>query len=99
MSNIDFSVAMSVYKNDNAIHFERALDSITELQTVKPSEIVLVVDGPIGDELNAVITKYEKKYSQDDTRCKIWSSWGFSFCNRYLSCFIQKVIKYPDKLE
>lgn len=62
MSNIDFSVAMSVYKNDNAIHFERALDSITELQTVKPSEIVLVVDGPIGDELNAVITKYEKKY-------------------------------------
>jgi glycosyltransferase involved in cell wall biosynthesis len=53
---------MSVYKNDNAIHFERALDSITELQTVKPSEIVLVVDGPIGDELNAVITKYEKKY-------------------------------------
>lgn len=67
MSNIDFSVAMSVYKNDNALHFERALDSITDLQTVKPSEIVLVVDGPIGDELNAVIAKYEQKYASFKT--------------------------------
>ena len=66
-NNIDFSVAMSVYKNDNALHFERALDSITDLQTVKPSEIVLVVDGPIGDELNAVIAKYEQKYASFKT--------------------------------
>lgn len=59
----DFSVAVSVYKNDKSNYFERALESITDLQTIKPSEIVLVVDGPISDDLNAVITKYEKKYN------------------------------------
>lgn len=63
MKSIDFSVAISVYKNDNATFFERALESITELQTVIPSEIVLVVDGPVGEDLNAVILKYEQKYS------------------------------------
>lgn len=57
-----FSVAMSVYKNDNAQHFDRALESITAFQTVKPSEIVLVVDGPVDDKLNGVIKKYEFAY-------------------------------------
>ena len=57
-----FSVAISVYKNDNPIFFDRALESITDLQTVQPDEIILVVDGPVSDELNAVIKKYEEKY-------------------------------------
>lgn len=57
-----FSVAMSVYKNDNAQHFDRALESITAFQTVKPSEIVLVVDGAVDDKLNGVIEKYELTY-------------------------------------
>ena len=59
---MNFSVAMSVYKNDNPIFFDRALESITDFQTIKPSEVVLVVDGPISDALNNVILKYEKKY-------------------------------------
>jgi len=58
-----FSVAMSVYKNDNPIFFDRALDSITNKQTVKPSEIVLVVDGPVPDETNKVIDKYSAQYN------------------------------------
>lgn len=62
MSNLPFSVAMSVYKNDNAEFFDRALKSITEEQTVKPNEIVLVVDGPVGDEINQVIEKYSSAY-------------------------------------
>ncbi|MBE6707018.1 MAG: glycosyltransferase [Ruminococcaceae bacterium] len=62
MMETKFSVAISVYEKENAVFFNRALESITEIQTVKPSEIVLVVDGPIDDELDAVITKYEKKY-------------------------------------
>lgn len=57
-----FSVAMSVYKNDDAQCFDRALESITTLQTIKPSEIVLVVDGPIDNALNGVIEKYERAY-------------------------------------
>lgn len=52
----NFSVSMSVYKNDNTEHFNLALDSVIN-QTVKPSEIVLVVDGPVSDNLNDSIRK------------------------------------------
>lgn len=58
-----FSVAISVYKSDDPKFFDRALFSITEMQTIKPDEIVLVVDGPVCEELNRVIEKYEHLYS------------------------------------
>lgn len=56
---IAFSVAMCVYSGDNAEFFDRALESITDLQTVKPSEVVLVVDGPVPEMIDDVIEKYE----------------------------------------
>ena len=58
-----FSVAISVYKSDDPEFFDRALFSVTEMQTIKPDEIVLVVDGPVCEELNCVIEKYEQQYS------------------------------------
>lgn len=57
-----FSVAMSVYKNDKPIFFDRALQSITENQKVMPTEIVIIVDGPVDEKINAVIEKYSEKY-------------------------------------
>ena len=54
-----FSVAMSVYKNDSPIYFDRALESITKQQSIKPNEIVLVVDGPVSEEIDNVIEKYQ----------------------------------------
>ena len=62
MDSLKFSVAMSVYKSDNAEHFDRALCSITEEQSVKPDEIVLVVDGPVSEDIDTVIAKYSEKY-------------------------------------
>ncbi|MBQ6825224.1 MAG: glycosyltransferase [Clostridia bacterium] len=59
MSCYKFSVAMCVYKNDNPEHFKLALDSVLN-QTVKPDEIVLVVDGPIPSSLQNVINEFEK---------------------------------------
>lgn len=59
---MDFSVAISVYKNDKSRDFDRALESITSLQTVKPTEIVLIIDGPVPEEINEVIAKYESLY-------------------------------------
>ena len=56
--NISFSVSMCVYKNDNPEHFKEALESIIN-QTIKPDEIVLVVDGPIPDSIDEVIKNYE----------------------------------------
>ena len=42
IGKIPFSVAMSVYYKDNAAFFDKALQSITEKQSVMPAEIVLV---------------------------------------------------------
>ena len=62
MNDTPFSIAMSVYHKDNATYFERALKSITEQQTIAPSEIVLVCDGPLNGELDAVIDCFQKRY-------------------------------------
>lgn len=58
MSN-EFSVSMCVYGGDNAAHFDAALSSIIE-QTLKPTEIVLTVDGPVPESIEAVINKYQQ---------------------------------------
>lgn len=50
-----FSVCMSVYKNDKPEDFLVAVRSIFN-QTIVPNDIVLVVDGPIGDKLRSAIT-------------------------------------------
>ena len=62
MEHTPFSVAMSVYFKDDAGFFDRALQSITEEQSVMPDEIVLVCDGPIGKDLDSVIEKYQSRY-------------------------------------
>lgn len=56
---MNFSVLLSVYKNDKAEDFRIALQSITTKQTVKPSEVVLVIDGPVSDGINRVISDAE----------------------------------------
>lgn len=60
--NKEFSVSMSVYLNDNPKHFYEALKSVVN-QTLIPSELILVVDGPIGTETNKVINRFEKECS------------------------------------
>lgn len=59
--NLSFSVIMSVYKNDNEEHFDRAIQSISVDQTIMPNEIVLIVDGFVTDGINEVIKKYEQQ--------------------------------------
>lgn len=53
-----FSVCMSVYHGDHAGSFNEALNSIFA-QTRLPDEVVLVVDGPVGNDINQVIKKNE----------------------------------------
>lgn len=55
-----FSVLISVYRSDNLEHFEKSLQSIWDNQTLKPNQIVLVQDGPVGDKIISVINKYKK---------------------------------------
>lgn len=53
-----FSVSMCVYGGDNSEWFQTAVESILN-QSLKPDEVVLVVDGPIPDELNEIVKIYE----------------------------------------
>lgn len=59
-----FSVLMSVYKNEEPQFLNKALYSI-EKQTVKPSEIILVEDGPIPDELQNVINAHRLSFNNE----------------------------------
>lgn len=56
-----FSVCMSVYKNDKPADFLIAVRSIIK-QTLKPSEIIMVVDGPIPNELEEAINTIKAEY-------------------------------------
>jgi len=55
----NFSVSMSVYANDNPNHFVTAVESVYN-QSLIPSEVVLVIDGPISNEINVIIHKFIK---------------------------------------
>ena len=55
---LNFSVAMCVYGKDNPEWFKTAVDSVIH-QTVRPTEVVLVVDGPVPEKLESVIKEYE----------------------------------------
>lgn len=51
---------MCVYGGDDPVFFDDAVGSIVD-QTVKPSEIVLTVDGPIPEKIQQVIRKYQEQ--------------------------------------
>ena len=58
MSDQKFSIAICVYGKDDPNWFDTAMESVL-CQTVKPSEVSLVVDGPVPAELDEIIKKYE----------------------------------------
>ena len=58
---MDFSVLMSVYGKDNASFFYEALLSVTLKQTIKPTQVVVVEDGPVPTELDSVISSVIKQ--------------------------------------
>ena len=55
------SVLMSVYKNEQAKFLDRALQSVWDDQTMKPNQIVLIEDGPLGSDLRSVIDSWQAK--------------------------------------
>lgn len=59
MEKIDFSVLIPVYFNDNLNDFKLALESVWYNQTLKPSQIIISVDGPLTLELKNYIKAVE----------------------------------------
>lgn len=52
---------MSIYQKENPNFLKEALVSVFD-QTLKPSEVVLVEDGKLTNELNQVVEDFQKKY-------------------------------------
>jgi len=57
----NYSFLMSVYHNDIPSQVSLSIDSMIN-QTLKPSEIVIVIDGPIEFALKELLDFYSKKY-------------------------------------
>lgn len=57
-----FSVLMSLYIKEKAEYFDECMQSMLH-QTVLPTEIVIVLDGPISDELRGIVEKYKEENS------------------------------------
>ncbi len=74
-----YSVLMSVYKKERPEYLHAALKSMTG-QSWRPSEIVLVCDGPLTTELEAVLKDAEfhslLKNGKAGEKCRPWSSPG-----------------------
>lgn len=54
------SVLMSVYHKEKASNLDAALASVWTEQTRRPEQIILIEDGPLGDDLECVIGKWKK---------------------------------------
>lgn len=57
----NFSVLLSVYSKENPRYLFEALKSVM-VQTHKPTELVLVKDGPLTDELETVIDQFNNNF-------------------------------------
>jgi glycosyltransferase involved in cell wall biosynthesis len=76
ISKLEFSVLMPVYNKDNHVFFEKALHSVFTDQTVKPNEIVIVVDGPVGKDLQLIIDKWKNLKNGLVTICQLPNNLG-----------------------
>lgn len=59
----EFSVLLSVYFKEKPDYLRQSLDSVFS-QTVRASQVVLVEDGPLTPELNAIVAEYCVQYPE-----------------------------------
>lgn len=58
---MNFSILLSLYYKENPTALAQCFESIWTKQTLQPTEIILVLDGPIGDELNACVQHWQSQ--------------------------------------
>ena len=63
------TVLMSVYQSERGTFLDRSLQSVWDDQTRKPEQIVLVEDGPLTEDLYAVIGKWKERVGEVLTLC------------------------------
>lgn len=61
LNNMKYSVLMSVYNKEKPEYLKLSIESMLN-QSIKPSEIVVVKDGPLTKELDNIIEEYDNQY-------------------------------------
>ena len=79
---MNYSVLISVYKNEKVDFFIQAIDSLLN-QTVSPEQIVLVRDGAVYEELQNTIDKYVIEYPNIFTYLPLEQNGGLGNALRY----------------
>lgn len=64
------SVIIAVYKSEKPEYLNLALRSIWDDQTYKPKEIVLIADGPLGEDLEEVICTWKQVLNDNLILCR-----------------------------
>lgn len=59
---MNFSVLLSIYSKEIPYYLTKSLESVFS-QTISPTEVVLIKDGPLNDELDNIIDFYVAQYS------------------------------------
>ncbi len=74
--NLDkYSVLMSVYFKEKPDYLRLSIESILN-QTLPADQIVLVEDGPVGEELESIICEYESDYPEIFTIVRLENNGG-----------------------
>lgn len=104
---MNFSVLLSVYFNENPLFFKAAFDSVLA-QTLKPSQIILVEDGPLTAKLYELINEYLYLHSSLLKVVKLEKNMGLGAAlNRGLQESTNEIVArmdtddicYPDRFE
>lgn len=74
----EYSVLMSVYKNDKPEFFDLAIVSMA-CQTIEPKDIVVVCDGPLTDELDLCLDKWQTVLGEKITLHRLNENHGLGY--------------------
>ena len=75
---VDISVLMSVYSKSHPKYLDEAIESIWTNQISKPKQICIVSDGPLSEQLDAVLNKWSEILGDRLTRVKLASHCGLA---------------------
>ena len=89
---MQFSVLLSVYHRESPLHFGECLESLAS-QTVPPQEVVIVKDGPIGPDLENVITLYREMLKIATVDLPVNRGLGAALCVGVASCHFDWVAR------
>ncbi|HIH7879638.1 TPA: glycosyltransferase [Streptococcus suis] len=74
-----FSVLMSVYEKEKPEFLRESLESILVNQTMIPTEVVLVEDGPLNQGLYSILEEFKSRFSFFKT-IALEKKFGFRNC-------------------